>query len=204
MERSLTLEISTELIKELRTKTGAGVLDCKNVLVETKGDIEGAIKILREKGKVKAAKKATRSAKEGLIYSYIHPPGKLGVMIEINCETDFVARNEEFQSLCNDVAMHIAAAAPQYVSQDEIPEAVLVKEKEIYTNQARNEGKPEKIIDKIVEGRIGKFYKDVCCLEQPFVKDPDISVDDLIKQLVAKIGENIVLKRFARFIVGGE
>ena len=198
------MDISTDLIKELRAKTGAGILDCKKVLVETKGDIEQATKVLRERGMAKAEKKATRTAGEGLIYAYIHPPGKLGVLLEMNCETDFVARNDEFKNLCKDVAMHIAAAAPQYVRREQIPGDVIEKEKEIYANRARNEGKPDKIIDKIVEGRLGKFYKDVCCLEQPFVKDPDISVDDLIKQAIAKIGENIVLKRFARFIVGGE
>lgn len=198
------MEISTELVKELRAKTGAGVLDCKKVLVETSGNIEDAIKILRERGIAKAEKKALRLAKEGLIYCYIHPPGKLGVLLEMNCETDFVARNQEFQALCKDVAMHIAASAPRYVSRAEIPQAVLDREREIYANQARNEGKPDRILDKIVEGRIEKFYKDVCCLEQQFVKNPDISVDELIKELIAKIGENIVLKRFVRFIVGEE
>lgn len=198
------MEIATELVKDLRAKTGAGVLDCKNVLVETKGNIEEAIKILRERGIAKAEKKSVRSAKEGLIFCYIHPPGKLGVMLEMNCETDFVARNEEFQTLCKDVAMHIAASAPQYVSHSEIPQDIIDKEKEIYANLARNEGKPEKIIDKIVEGRIAKFYKDICCLEQPFVKYPDITVDELIKQLSGKMGENILLRRFTRYIVGEE
>jgi elongation factor Ts len=166
--------------------------------------MEKAIKLLREQGKAKADKKSTRTAREGLIYTYIHPPGKLGVLLEMNCETDFVARNEEFQSLCKDVAMHIAAAAPRYVTRDEIPAEVLVCEREIYTNQAKNEGKPEKIIDKIVEGRIEKFYEEVCCIEQPFVKDPNITVGDLIKEKIAKTGENIVLRRFARFVVGEE
>lgn len=198
------MDITTDLIKELRLKTGAGVLDCKKVLVETEGNIEESIKILRERGMAKAAKKASRTAKEGLIYCYIHPPGKLGVMIEMNCETDFVAKNEEFQNLCKDVAMHIAAAAPQFVKREEVTEEVIAKEREIYANMARNEGKPEKIIDKIVEGRINKFYKESCCLEQQFVKDPNITIDELIKQMIAKIGENIVLKRFARFVVGEE
>jgi elongation factor Ts len=198
------VEITTELVKELRAKTGAGVLDCKNVLVETKGNMEEAIKILRERGIAKAEKKATRAAKEGLIFTYIHPPGKLGVMLEMNCETDFVARNQEFQTLCKDVAMHIAASAPSYVTRSEIPQTILDKEKEIYANMARNEGKPEKIIDKIVEGRVEKFYKDVCCLEQQFVKDPNITVDELIKQLGGKMGENILLRRFTRYIVGEE
>ena len=198
------MEISTDLVKELRAKTGAGVLDCKKALVETGGNIEDAIKLLRERGIAKAEKKAMRLAREGLIYCYIHPPGKLGVLLEMNCETDFVARNEEFQSVCKDVAMHIAASAPRYVSRNEIPKDVMDREREIYTNQALNEGKPEKILDKIVEGRIEKFYKDVCCLEQQFVKNPDIAVDEFIKQLIAKIGENIVLKRFVRFVVGEE
>lgn len=198
------MEISTDLVRELRAKTGAGVLDCKKVLVETSGNIEDAIKILRERGIAKAEKKAMRIAREGLIYCYIHPPGKLGVLLEMNCETDFVARNDEFQSMCKDVAMHIAASAPRYVSRNDIPREVLDREREIYANLARNEGKPETILDKIVEGRIEKFYKDVCCLEQQFVKNPDISVDEHIKQLIGKIGENIVLKRFVRFIVGEE
>lgn len=196
------MEITTDLVKEIRAKTGAGILDCKKVLVETEGDLEKAVKILRERGMAKAEKKTSRTAKEGLIYSYIHPPGKIGVMVEMSCETDFVARNDEFKTLCKDVAMHIAAAAPRYVSREEIPEETIREEREIYANQARNEGKPDKIIDKIVEGKIGKFYKDICCLEQPFVKDPDIAVGDLIKQMIAKIGENIVLRRFARFMVG--
>jgi elongation factor Ts len=198
------MEVTTDMVKELRAKTGAGVLDCKNALKEVEGDMEKAIKLLREQGKAKADKKSTRTAREGLIYTYIHPPGKLGVLLEMNCETDFVARNEEFQSLCKDVAMHIAAAAPRYVTRDEIPAEVLVCEREIYTNQAKNEGKPEKIIDKIVEGRIEKFYEEVCCIEQPFVKDPNITVGNLIKEKIAKTGENIVLRRFARFVVGEE
>jgi elongation factor Ts len=198
------MEVTTDMVKELRAKTGAGVLDCKNALKESEGDMEKAIKLLREQGKAKADKKSTRTAREGLIYTYIHPPGKLGVLLEMNCETDFVARNEEFQSLCKDVAMHIAAAAPRYVTRDEIPAEVLVCEREIYTNQAKNEGKPEKIIDKIVEGRIQKFYEEVCCIEQPFVKDPNITVGDLIKEKIAKTGENIVLRRFAHFVVGEE
>jgi elongation factor Ts len=198
------MEVTTDMVKELRAKTGAGVLDCKNALKESEGDMEKAIKLLREQGKAKADKKSTRTAREGLIYTYIHPPGKLGVLLEMNCETDFVARNEEFQSLCKDVAMHIAAAAPRYVTRNEIPAEVLVCEREIYANQAKNEGKPEKIIDKIVEGRIEKFYEEVCCIEQPFVKDPNITVGDLIKEKIAKTGENIVLRRFARFVVGEE
>jgi len=198
------MEVTTDMVKELRAKTGAGVLDCKNALKESDGDMEKAIKLLREQGKAKADKKSTRTAREGLIYTYIHPPGKLGVLLEMNCETDFVARNEEFQSLCKDVAMHIAAAAPHYVTRVEIPAEVLVCEREIYANLAKNEGKPEKIIDKIVEGRIEKFYEEVCCIEQPFVKDPNITVGDLIKEKIAKTGENIVLRRFARFVVGEE
>jgi len=198
------MEVSMEQVKELRAKTGAGILDCKNALVETGGDLEKAVKLLREQGKAKADKKALRTAREGLIFCYIHPPGKLGVMIEMNCETDFVARNEEFQQLCKDIAMHIAAAAPRFVTREEIPADVLEREKEIFANQARNEGKPEKVIEKIVEGRIAKFYEEACCLDQPFVKDPDIKVGDLIKEKIAKTGENMVLRRFARFVVGEE
>mgnify|MGYP006290492327 CR=1 FL=1 len=198
------MDITAAMIKEIREKTGAGMMDCKKALVKTEGDMDEAVKILREQGKAKAEKKASRAAKEGLIYSYIHPPGKLGVMIEMNCETDFVAKNEEFKQLCKDIAMHIAASSPIYVSREEVPEDVVEKEKEIYANMARNEGKPEKIIDKIVEGRIGKFYKEVCCLEQPFVKDPEITIENVIKQKIAKIGENIVLRRFCRYGVGGE
>jgi elongation factor Ts len=198
------VKISAEAIKEVRATTGAGILDCKNALVKVEGDMEKAIKILREQGKAKAAKKATRKAKEGLIYSYIHPPGKVGVILEMNCETDFVARNEQFQNLCKDVAMHIAAASPLFVSRDEVSQEIIEKEKEIFANQAKNEGKPEKIIDKIVEGRVSKYYKEICCLEQPFVKDPDMTIETLIKEFIARIGENIVLKRFAHFVVGGE
>ncbi len=198
------MQIASDLIRELRGKSGAGILDCKKALEETQGDIGKAMTILRERGKAKAEKKASRSATEGLIFAYIHPPGKLGVLLEMNCETDFVARNAEFQNLCKDVAMHITAFAPQYISRKDVPEDVVKKEGKIYATQARNKGKPEKIIEKIVDGRIEKFYKTVCCLEQSFAKNEEVTIGELIQQMIAKIGENIVLKRFVRFKVGEE
>jgi len=193
-----------DMVRELREKTGAGVLDCKNALVEAAGNLDRAVDILREQGIVFAQKKSTRKAKDGLIFSYIHPPGKLGVLIEINCETDFVARNEDFQTLAKDIAMHIAASNPSFVSREEIPESSVEKEKEIYTKQALSQGKPEKIIDKIVEGKLEKYYGEVCLLEQPFVKDPDKTIKDIITENVARVGENIQVSRFVRFVVGQE
>ncbi|MBD3286639.1 translation elongation factor Ts [candidate division WOR-3 bacterium] len=189
-------------IRELRARTGAGVVDCKEALVEADGDIDKAIEILRKKGIAKADSKAGRVAKEGIIEAYIHPGAKLGVLLELNCETDFVAKNEEFQALAHDVAMHIAASDPVAVSREDVPEGVQAREKEIYTDQARESGKPDKVIDKIVEGRMDKYFKENCLLEQPFVKDPDKTVADLLKESIGKIGENIVVQRFARFKVG--
>ena len=193
-----------ELIKKLRAATGAGMMDVKKALEDAGWDEEKAIQLLRERGAMKAAKKAGREAREGLVTSYIHHNQRLGVLLEINCETDFVARNEEFQKLAKDIAMHIAMAAPKYVSKDEIPEEELEKEREIYKKAAIAEGKPEPIAEKIAEGRLKKYIQEVVLLEQPFVKDDKITVGELIQQAIAKIGENIVVRRFCRFELGGE
>ena len=191
--------ITAKMVSELRERTGCGMMDCKKALVESDGDIEKSIEFLREKGLAAAAKKAGRIAAEGIVESYIHGEGRIGVLVEVNSETDFVSKNLEFRQFVKDVAMQIAAANPLYVSRDEVPSEVLEKEKEILRAQALNEGKPEKIIDKMVEGRVEKFYKDVCLLDQQFVKDPDITISELVTQKVLKIGENIKIRRFARF-----
>ncbi|MDP3011175.1 MAG: translation elongation factor Ts [Candidatus Hydromicrobium sp.] len=198
------MEIKAELVKELREKSSAGMMDCKKALVESNGDIKKAEEILKEKGLAKASQKASRATKEGIIDSYIHIGSKIGVMLEVNCETDFVARNEMFKNFVHDIALHITAAAPLYVSKEDVPQEVLDKEKELYRKQALNEGKPEKIIDKIAEGKLKKYYEENCLLEQPFVKDNDVKIGDLLKQNIAKIGENIVIKRFERYILGEE
>jgi len=177
-------------------------MDCKKALEETQGNFDKAIDYLREKGIAKAASKAGRSTREGVIYSYIHPGNKLGVLVEINCETDFVARNEDFMNFSKDIAMHIAASAPTSVKREEIDPEVIKKEREIYRQQAINEGKPEKILDKIVEGKVEKFFAEVCLMEQPFVKDSDRSVGDIVNDIISKIGENISIKRFSRFRLG--
>jgi len=194
--------ISANLVKELRERTGAGMMDCKKALTETNGDTEKAIEYLREKGLSAAAKKAGRIATEGVIETYIHGGGRIGVMLELNCETDFVAKTDEFKELAKDIAMHIAAARPEFLKPEEVPQEELEKEKNILRAQALNEGKPEKIVDKMVEGRIAKFFKDVCLLEQPFVKDPDRTISQLITEKVAKIGENISIRRFVRYELG--
>lgn len=194
--------ITANHVKELRERTGAGMMDCKKALTETNGDIEKAIEYLREKGLSAAAKKAGRIATEGVVEAYIHGAGKIGVMLELNCETDFVAKTDEFRELAKDIAMHIAAAKPEYLNVDEVPAEILEKEKSILKAQALNEGKPEKIIEKMVEGRIAKFYKDVCLVEQPFVKDPDMTIAQMITAKVAKIGENISIRRFVRYELG--
>src|SRR5438093_12656279 len=193
------MEISAKHVKELREKTSAGMMDCKNALVEAKGDMEQAIVILRKKGLASAQKKASRVAAEGIVGQYIHSGGKLGVLVEVNCETDFAARSAEFQALVKDIAMHIAAQNPLYVKREDVPAQVLEKEKEIYKEQARGSGKPEHIIDKIAEE---SFYEMACLYDQKFVKDPAITVKDLINNLVGKIGENIQVRRFARFKTG--
>jgi len=193
-----------ELIKKIRAATGAGMMDVKKALEDAGWDEEKAIELLRERGAMKAAKKAGREAREGLVTSYIHHNQRLGVLLEINCETDFVARNEEFQKLAKDIAMHIAMMAPKYVSKEEIPEEELKKELEIYKKAAIAEGKPEHIAEKIAEGRLKKYIQEVVLLEQPFVKDDKMTVGELIQQAIAKIGENIVVRRFCRFELGGE
>jgi elongation factor Ts len=196
------MEISAKLVKDLREKTGAGMMDCKNALVEAKGDMDQAVVVLRKKGLASAQKKAARVAAEGMIGHYIHAGGKLGVLVEVNCETDFAARSEEFQVLVKDIAMHIAAQNPLFVKREDVPAEVLEKEKEIYKDQARASGKPPNIIDKIAEGKLESYYEMACLYDQKFVKDPNITVKDLINNLVAKIGENIQVRRFARFKTG--
>jgi elongation factor Ts len=194
--------ISASQVKELRQLTGAGMMDCKKAITETNGNMEKAIEYLREKGLAAAAKRSGRIATEGLVESYIHGGGRIGVLIEVNCETDFVAKTDEFKELVKDLAMQVAASNPLYVSREEVTQEVIDKEKSILRAQALNEGKPEKIVEKMVEGRIEKFYKEVCLLEQPFIKDPDKSVKDLVTEKIAKIGENIQVRRFARFELG--
>jgi len=194
--------VDAKLVKELRAKSGAGMMDCKKALVETDGNIEDAMIFLREKGLAATNKKAGRVAAEGIVESYIHMGGKIGVLVEVNCETDFVAKNEGFKNFVKDVAMHIAAANPLYVTKEEVPMDEIEKEKEILRAQAINEGKPEKIIDKMVEGRVSKFYKEICLLEQPFVKNPDLTIEDLVKEQIMTIGENVKIRRFARFQMG--
>lgn len=196
------MDISASRVKELREKTGAGILDCKKALDESKGDIEKAIAFLREKGLAAALKKAGRTASEGLVYAYIHGHGKVGVLLEVNCETDFVAKTEGFVSLVKDIAMHVAATSPQYVSRCEVSASLIEAEREIYRNQAKESGKPEHVIAKMVDGKLDKFYKDVCLLEQGFVKNPDITIEKLIVEAIARLGENISIRRFARFKVG--
>lgn len=195
------MEVTASMVKELRETTGAGMMDCKKALVETNGNIQEAVKYLREKGIAGAAKKMDRIASEGIIASYIHG-GRIGVIVEINSETDFVAKNVEFQEFGKDVAMQVAAANPLYLRKEDVPQEAIDKEKEILRNQALNEGKPAQIVDKMVEGRIAKYYKEVCLLEQPFIKDPDKTIDQLLKEKIAKIGENLSIRRFSRFEVG--
>jgi elongation factor Ts len=191
--------ITAELVKQLRERTGSGMMDCKKALTETNGDMEKAIEYLREKGLASAAKKAGRIAAEGIVDSYIHGDGRIGVLVEVNIETDFAAKNEKFKAFVKDIAMQIAAAKPEYVRREEVPADAVEKEKEILKAQALNEGKPEKIVEKMVEGRIDKFYKEICLLEQPFIKDPDKTVQQLLTENVAAIGENINIRRFVRF-----
>ena len=196
------MEIKAETVKTLRDKTGAGFMDCKGALAEANGDFEKAIEILRVKGIAKAEKKAARVAKEGLIHSYIHPGSRLGVLVEVNCETDFVARNADFINFVKDVSMHIAASNPKYLNRDQVPKEVADKEKDIYEQQAKESGKPEKALPKIVEGRMNKFFEEVCLMEQPFIKDDKKNIEALIKDIIAKIGENISVRRFVRFQIG--
>jgi elongation factor Ts len=195
-------EITAALVKELRELTGAGMMECKAALVEAKGDVPEAEVVLRKRGIASAHKKASRATKQGLIGSYIHQGGQLGVLVEVNCESDFVARTEDFQELVHDVSMHIAAADPRFVRKEDVPADLLEKERDIARARALAEGKPEKILDKIVEGRLSKFYEEVCLLEQPFVKEATLTIGQLVKTKIAKLGENISIARFARFKVG--
>lgn len=194
--------IKAEMVKELRERTGAGMMDCKKALIETNGDMEKAIETLRKKGLAAAAKKAGRIAAEGRVESYIHGAGRIGVLVEVNCETDFVAKTDEFIELCRDIAMQVAAAKPEYVSRDQVPAEVIEREKEILKAQAINEGKPEKVMDKIVAGRLEKFFEEFCLLEQKFIRDTDKTVEQHVVEKIAKLGENISIRRFARFEMG--
>ena len=196
------MQITAQMVKELRERTGAGMMDCKWALGEAQGDMEKAIDLLRKKGLASAAKKAGRVTAEGAVGSYIHGGGKIGVLVEVNCETDFVARTDEFRELVRDLAMHIAAADPRYLSRDEVTADVLAKEREIFRQRALDEGKPANVVDRIVEGRVGKFYAETVLLEQPFVKDPDKTVEQVITEKIATIKENIRVRRFARFQLG--
>ncbi|HLY19564.1 MAG TPA: translation elongation factor Ts [Bryobacteraceae bacterium] len=195
-------EITAQLVKQLRERTGAGMMDCKSALIESGGDIGAAEVILRKRGIASAHKKSARVTKQGLIGSYIHSGGQLGVLVEVNCESDFVARTGDFQELVHDVAMHIAAADPKYIRQEDVPEEALAREKEIQRGRAAFEGKPANVIDRIVEGRMAKFYEEVCLLDQPFVKEASLTVGQLIKTKIAKLGENITVSRFTRYKVG--
>jgi elongation factor Ts len=192
------------MVKELRTKTGAGMMDCKEALKDSDGDFEKAIEYLRKKGMSAATKRSSKAAKDGTVGSYIHMGGRIGVLVEINCETDFVAKTADFQALAKDIAMHVAASNPRFVRPEEVPPEVLESEKGIYRSQAAEEGKPEKIWDRIVEGKLKKYYEEVCLTEQKFIKNQDITVGALVKELIAKTGENIVIRRFARFQLGEE
>jgi elongation factor Ts len=196
------VEISAKLVKELREKTGAGMMDCKKALAETKGDMEKALIHLREKGLAEAAKRSGKAASEGLVSAYIHPGSRIGVLVEVNCETDFVAKTEDFKNLAHDLALQIAASRPQYISQDDVPAEVVKQEKEILRAQALNEGKPENVVDKMVEGRLKKFYRESCLLEQLFVKNPDVTVRNVLHEVIARVGENIVVRRFCRYELG--
>jgi len=196
--------ISAATVKELREKTGAGIMDCKKALSQCNGDTGKAIDFLRKKGLATAAKRAGRATTEGIVESYIHMDSKLGVLVEINCETDFVAKNEDFKEFAKNIAMHITATNPVGIRQEDVPKETIDKEKEIYRAQVLEMGKPEKIVDKIVEGKLNKFFKDNCLMNQAYVRDPDITIEDLLKDMIAKIGENITIKRFARFKIGEE
>jgi elongation factor Ts len=195
-------DVKAQMVKEIRDRTGAPFLDCKKALEETGGDYDKAVEILRIKGLTKAAKKVGRETPEGIITSYIHPGGKIGVMVEVNCETDFVARNEEFQAFTKEIAMQVAAANPSFIKREDVPESVIQKEKEVMTAQVIESGKPANVADKIVQGKIEKFYEEICLLEQTYIRDPKIKVLDLLNSLVAKIGENIVIRRFTRYQLG--
>jgi len=195
-------EITAAMVKQLRDKTGSGMMDCKKALAENSGDMEKAIDFLRKKGLATAAKRAGRATTEGVVQPYVHTGGKLGVMVEVNCETDFVAKSDDFQEFAKNVAMHIAATSPIGISPEDVPAETLAREKEIYMDQARQTGKPENVIEKIVEGKMNKFLKENCLMNQAYVRNPDITIADLLNELIAKIGENISIKRFVRFQIG--
>lgn len=194
--------ISAAMVKQLREKTGAGMMDCKKALTDCEGDMDKAVDFLRKKGLATAAKRAGRAMSEGIVQSYIHMGGKIGVMVEVNCETDFVAKNDDFKEFAKNIAMHIAATNPLGIRPEDVPEKIVNKEKEIYREQALEMGKPEKMIDKIAEGKLNKFFKDNCLLNQPYVREPNMTISDLLTEMIAKIGENITIKRFARFQIG--
>jgi len=196
------LAVSTSLIKELRQKTGVGIMDCKAALQECNGDIDQAVDYLRKKGIATAKKRSDRAVSEGRIQSYIHAGGKIGVLVEVNCETDFSAKTEDFSNFVKDIALQVAATNPISVDRERLPTEAVEKEREIYSTQARDSGKPEKVIDKIVDGKLNKFFSEVCLLEQPFIKNPDIKIQDLLNEMIAKTGENIVIRRFVRFQLG--
>jgi elongation factor Ts len=196
------MEITSEMVKELRTATGAGVLDCRKALESANGDFDKAVTALREKGLAAAAKKANRDANEGLVGHYVHMGSKVASLVEVNCESDFVARTEEYKSLVHDLAMHIVAAKPQYLTPEAVPAEVIEQEKSIYRTQLAEENKPANVVDRIIEGKLAKFYEDTCLMEQPFVKDPSVKIKDLVNQHIAKLGENIRVRRFVRFAVG--
>lgn len=195
-------DITAAMVKELRDKSGAGMMDCKKVLQETDGDLEKSVELLRKKGIAAAEKRADRAANEGRIEPYIHPGSKLGVIVEVNCETDFVAKTDDFQKFSRDVAMHVAASAPKFIKREDVDQDSIDKEMEIYKDQAKSQGKPDAIIEKIALGKLEKFYSEVCLMEQPFVKDPNITVKDLLTETIAKLGENITINRFSRFKIG--
>lgn len=196
------MDITSGMVKQLRDKTGVGMMDCKEALTVAEGDFEKAVDHLRKKGMAAASKRSSKAAKEGMVVSYIHMGGRIGVLVELNCETDFVAKTADFQNLAKDLALHVAAANPLYLRLEDIPESVLEREKEIYRSQAAQEGKPEKIWEKILEGKLKKYYEDVCFINQKFIKNTDITIETLVKEMIAKTGENIIVRRFARFQLG--
>ena len=196
------MKITAKMVSDLRTRTGAGIMDCKKALSETNGDVETAIQFLREKGLRASELKSGRAASEGLVVSYVHPGNRIGVLVEVNCETDFVARTDQFQNLAKEIAMQIAAAKPKYVNKEDVPESILNSEKAILRTQTLDEGKPEKIVEKIVEGRLGKFYSEMCLLEQGYIRDADKTVRQLLQDSIAQLGENIIVKRFSLYVLG--
>jgi len=198
------MSVSAALVKQLRDKTGAGMMDCKTALTESNGDIEAAVVLLRKKGIADASRRAGRKTREGIVGSYIHGAGKIGVLVEVNCESDFVARNEVFQQFVKDLCLQVCSESPRYGSIADVPEEVIAAEREIYLDQARSSGKPEKVIEKIAEGKLRKFYETVCLLEQPFIREPKTKIKDVLKETISKLGENIVIGRFVRFQVGEE